>query len=114
MFGSKPAQGFDSVAAAGGAFKADPNFQGFAGAGSSVFGAKKEEGGGAEEGGADEEYEPTGEFTPVIPLPELIEVKTGEEGEEVLFSERAVLFRFVHHAIVSLCHSHLVTVCVSH
>ena len=93
MFGSKPAQGFDSVAAAGGAFKADPNFQGFAGAGSSVFGAKKEEGG--EEGGADEEYEPTGEFTPVIPLPELIEVKTGEEGEEVLFSERAVLFRFV-------------------
>ena len=74
----------------------DPNFQGFAGAGSSVFGAKKEEGGAVEEGGgADEEYEPTGEFTPVIPLPELIEVKTGEEGEEVLFSERAVLFRFV-------------------
>ena len=94
MFGAKPAQGFDSVAASGGAFKVDPNFQGFTGAGSSVFGAKKDEG-GAEDGGADEEYEPTGEFTPVIPLPELIEVKTGEEGEEVLFSERAVLFRFV-------------------
>ena len=103
MFGSKPAQGFDSVAAAGGAFKVDPNFQGFAGAGSSVFGAKKDEGAAVEEGGgADEEYEPTGEFTPVIPLPELIEVKTGEEGEEVLFSERAVLFRFVqkHHFVI--------------
>jgi len=96
MFGSKPSQGFDSVAAAGGAFKADPNFQGFAGAGSAVFGggAKKEDKEG-DDGGAEEEYEPTGEFTPVIPLPELVEVKTGEEEEEVLFSERAVLFRYV-------------------
>ena len=95
MFGSKPSQGFDSVAAAGGTFKADPNFQGFAGAGSAVFGggAKKEDKEG-DDGGAEEEYEPTGEFTPVIPLPELVEVKTGEEEEEVLFSERAVLFRW--------------------
>ena len=36
-----------------------------------------------------------GEFTPVIPLPELVEVKTGEEEETALFSERGKLFRFV-------------------
>ena len=34
-------------------------------------------------------------FEPVIPLPDKIEVKTGEEGEEVLFSHRAKLYRFV-------------------
>ena len=56
-------------------------------------GAKKEDKEG-DDGGAEEEYEPAGEFTPVIPLPELVEVKTGEEEEEVLFSERAVLFRW--------------------
>nr|XP_012149245.1 PREDICTED: E3 SUMO-protein ligase RanBP2-like isoform X1 [Megachile rotundata] len=33
-------------------------------------------------------------FTPVIPLPEKIEVKTGEENEEVLYSHRAKLFRY--------------------
>ena len=35
------------------------------------------------------------QFEPVIPLPDKIEVKTGEEGEEVLFSHRAKLYRFV-------------------
>lgn len=34
-------------------------------------------------------------FKPVIPLPEKVEVKTGEEGEEVLYCHRAKLFRFV-------------------
>ena len=33
-------------------------------------------------------------FTPVIPLPEKIDVKTGEEDEEILYSHRAKLFRF--------------------
>ncbi|CAL4133606.1 unnamed protein product, partial [Meganyctiphanes norvegica] len=41
-----------------------------------------------------EEYEPQVDFKPVIPLPELVEVKTGEEDEEVLFCERSKLFRF--------------------
>ena len=63
-------------------------------------GAKKEDKEG-DDGGAEEEYEPTGEFTPVIPLPELVEVKTGEEEEEVLFSERAVLFRWVNFICLS-------------
>lgn len=34
-------------------------------------------------------------FKPVIPLPDKVEVKTGEEAEEVLYCHRAKLFRFV-------------------
>ena len=34
-------------------------------------------------------------FEPIIPLPEKIDVKTGEENEEVMFSHRAKLYRFV-------------------
>lgn len=41
-----------------------------------------------------EDFESTAEFTPVVPLPELVEVKTGEENAEVLFAERAKLLRF--------------------
>lgn len=43
----------------------------------------------------DEEYEPTAHFEPVIALPDLIEVKTGEEDEVALFEHRAKLLRFV-------------------
>ena len=39
------------------------------------------------------EYEPDVDFKPVIPLPSLVEVKTGEEEEEKLFGERSKLFR---------------------
>ncbi|PAV56357.1 hypothetical protein WR25_21331 isoform B [Diploscapter pachys] len=45
--------------------------------------------------GADEEYEPQVDFKPVIPTPDLVNVVTGEEDEEVLFNSRAKLFRFV-------------------
>ncbi|CAH2099768.1 unnamed protein product [Euphydryas editha] len=41
-----------------------------------------------------EEFEPTTEFKPVIPLPALIDQKTGEEDETVLFEHRAKLLRF--------------------
>ncbi|XP_042203503.1 ranBP2-like and GRIP domain-containing protein 3 isoform X1 [Homarus americanus] len=41
-----------------------------------------------------EEYEPQVDFQPVIPMPDLVEVKTGEEGEEKLFCERAKLYRY--------------------
>ena len=34
-------------------------------------------------------------FEPIIPLPEKIDVKTGEEDEEIMFSHRAKLYRFV-------------------
>ncbi|VDL79416.1 unnamed protein product [Nippostrongylus brasiliensis] len=50
------------------------------------------------EKGADEEYEPDVHFAPVVPLPELVDVVTGEEGEEVVFTARAKLFRFVKEA----------------
>ncbi|KAF2363400.1 Zinc finger RanBP2-type [Trinorchestia longiramus] len=41
-----------------------------------------------------EEFEPEIHFEPVIPLPELVQVKTGEEDEEEMFCERAKLFRW--------------------
>ncbi|KJH42569.1 RanBP1 domain protein [Dictyocaulus viviparus] len=47
------------------------------------------------ERGADEDYEPDVDFAPVIPLPDLVEVVTGEEGEQVVFTARAKLFRFI-------------------
>ena len=49
------------------------------------------------EGGKDdevEEYEPNVDFKPVIPLPELVDLKTGEEEEEKMFGDRAKLYRF--------------------
>lgn len=42
-----------------------------------------------------ENYEPTAHFEPVIPLPDLVEVRTGEESETVLFEHRAKLLRYV-------------------
>ncbi|XP_036335506.1 E3 SUMO-protein ligase RanBP2-like [Rhagoletis pomonella] len=43
---------------------------------------------------AEDEYVPTATFNPVIPLPDLVEVSTGEENELVLFEHRAKLLRF--------------------
>lgn len=42
----------------------------------------------------EEEYVSTAQFEPVIPLPELVNVVTGEENELVLFEHRAKLLRF--------------------
>ena len=44
-------------------------------------------------GDDDESYEPNVSFTPLVNL-SAVEVKTGEEDENVLFCERAKLFRF--------------------
>lgn len=41
------------------------------------------------------DYDPRPDFKPIIPLPDEVEIKTGEENEQVLFEERAKLFRFV-------------------
>ncbi|KAJ8924619.1 hypothetical protein NQ315_000769 [Exocentrus adspersus] len=43
-------------------------------------------------GGAEEEYDP--HYEPIVPLPDAIVVSTGEENEDVLFNERAKLFRY--------------------
>ncbi|XP_013108184.2 E3 SUMO-protein ligase RanBP2 isoform X1 [Stomoxys calcitrans] len=46
-------------------------------------------------GGDDVEYDPRPDFKPIIALPDEVEVRTGEEDEEVMFCHRAKLFRFV-------------------
>jgi E3 SUMO-protein ligase RanBP2 len=46
-----------------------------------------------EDDGEDESYEPDTSFKPIVQL-SAVEVKTGEEDENVLFCERAKLYRF--------------------
>ncbi|PSN43549.1 hypothetical protein C0J52_03693 [Blattella germanica] len=75
-------------------FKKDTNFKGWEGAGKSVFSSNKNNDPIDENEGGAEEFIPTAEFKPVIPLPELVELKTGEEGETILFEERSKLLRF--------------------
>nr|XP_040226853.2 E3 SUMO-protein ligase RanBP2 [Anopheles coluzzii] len=58
------------------------------------------DGDGAEDDGAAGDNSVTEEenntyFAPVIPLPDKIDVKTGEEDEHVLYAHRAKLYRFV-------------------
>lgn len=78
-----------------------PCLQEFPGTGTPLFTqsvkpAKEAEQEENEEGENEEgEYEPTVAFEPVIPLPALVEVSTGEEEENVLFSDRAFLYRYV-------------------
>ena len=59
-----------------------------------IFGQKAsndaDEESGDEEG--EEEHDP--QFTPIIELPSLVDVTTGEEDEEIVYSHRAKLFRF--------------------
>lgn len=40
-----------------------------------------------------EDYDPRPDFKPIIPLPDEVEKKTGEENEDVMFSERCKLYR---------------------
>ncbi len=46
------------------------------------------------EGGHDDSANHDPHFEPIIPLPELVQVTTGEEDEEVTFKHRAKVFRF--------------------
>ncbi|GFN96053.1 E3 sumo-protein ligase ranbp2 [Plakobranchus ocellatus] len=99
VFGSKATVDFSSLAASGSSgefmWKKD-NSSGpfsFAGAGQKLFGG----GGGDQEGGADDgAVAPSDDihFEPVIPLPDLVEVKTGEEDWTALFSHRSKLYKF--------------------
>ena len=80
--------------------KHQTDFKGFPEAGQPLFGGssrpavqrKFSEGEAADEEVLDE-YEPDVHFKPVVSLPELVEIKTGEENEEKLFGERAKLYR---------------------
>lgn len=59
---------------------------------SDVVNRSHETDGGSTHGGDEEDDGP--HFEPVVPLPDKIEVKTGEEDEEEIFCNRAKLFRF--------------------
>ncbi|KAL3119874.1 hypothetical protein niasHT_007002 [Heterodera trifolii] len=50
--------------------------------------------GGDSDDEAAEEFVPTDTFKPIVPLPPKVDVKSGEENEEVLFSARCKLFRY--------------------
>ncbi|KAG1670607.1 E3 SUMO-protein ligase RanBP2 [Nymphon striatum] len=49
-------------------------------------------GGSDKENSTNENHDP--HFEPIVPLPDLVEVSTGEEEENVLFSQRAKLYRY--------------------
>ncbi|XP_019519372.1 PREDICTED: E3 SUMO-protein ligase RanBP2 isoform X2 [Hipposideros armiger] len=72
----------------------DKNFQ-WANTGATVFGTQSTSKIGEEEDGSDEEvvYNEDIHFEPIVSLPE-VQVKSGEEDEEILFKERAKLYRW--------------------
>ncbi|EDL93086.1 rCG22046 [Rattus norvegicus] len=72
----------------------DKNFQ-WANTGAAVFGTQSTSKDGDDEDGSDEDvvHNEDIHFEPIVSLPE-VEVKSGEEDEEVLFKERAKLYRW--------------------
>ena len=67
---------------------------GLKGAGAQLFVASSTEG-DSDGDAADGDHPDEPYFEPIIPLPVKIDVKTGEEDEQVMFSHRAKLYRFV-------------------
>ncbi|XP_062982267.1 ranBP2-like and GRIP domain-containing protein 4 isoform X3 [Elgaria multicarinata webbii] len=74
--------------------KADRNFK-WANTGATVFGVQASTKGENEDDGSDEEVVHSDDihFEPIVSLPE-VEVKSGEEDEEIIFKERAKLYRW--------------------
>ena len=71
----------------------------FAGTGASVFGGGNKasaevnnDNNEQDDGEDDNEHDP--HFEPIIPLPKLVQVTTGEEEEEVIFKHRAKVYRY--------------------
>ncbi len=69
----------------------------FEGTGASVFGGKAQPGALNKSENADdnavEDNEHDPHFEPIVPLPELVNVTTGEEEEEIIFKHRAKVYR---------------------
>lgn len=79
----------------------DPNFKGFSGAGEQLFSslqASPTKTDAANELDDDEMYRTEEnddiQFEPVVQIPEKVDLVTGEEDEQVLYSQRVKLFRF--------------------
>ncbi|XP_057709426.1 E3 SUMO-protein ligase RanBP2-like isoform X2 [Corythoichthys intestinalis] len=76
----------------------DPGFKGFSGAGEQVFSSTPIKTNTTNEQGEDDMYKTEEnddiQFEPVVQMPEKVELVTGEEDEEVLYSQRVKLFRF--------------------
>ncbi|XP_065597118.1 ranBP2-like and GRIP domain-containing protein 4 isoform X2 [Cyrtonyx montezumae] len=72
----------------------DKNFK-WANTGAAVFGVQPASKAEEDEGGSDDEVVHSDDihFEPIVSLPE-VEVKSGEEDEEILFKERAKLYRW--------------------
>ncbi|XP_067151302.1 ranBP2-like and GRIP domain-containing protein 4 isoform X3 [Apteryx mantelli] len=72
----------------------DKNFK-WANTGATVFGVQAANKADEDEGGSDDEVVHSADihFEPIVSLPE-VEVKSGEEDEEILFKERAKLYRW--------------------
>ena len=70
--------------------KSQQKSPGFPGAGAQLFASQSTE----DDAGTAEVEHDGPHFEPIIPLPDKIDVKTGEEDEEVIFSHRAKLYRF--------------------
>ncbi|XP_066562087.1 E3 SUMO-protein ligase RanBP2 [Amia ocellicauda] len=78
--------------------KEDPNFKGFTRAGEQLFVSKQLDQ-RADTSAEEEDMYKTEEnddiqFEPVVQMPEKVDLITGEEDEEVLYSQRVKLFRF--------------------
>ncbi|PWA31280.1 hypothetical protein CCH79_00002878, partial [Gambusia affinis] len=79
----------------------DPNFKGFCGAGAQIFASpqttpiKAEASNELEDDGMykTEEHDDI-QFEPVVQMPDKVDLVTGEEDEQVLYSQRVKLFRF--------------------
>ncbi|KAI6654789.1 E3 SUMO-protein ligase RanBP2 [Oopsacas minuta] len=48
----------------------------------------------SKEGEESGQYEPDAHFKPIVDLPEIQDIKTGEEGENIIFKGRTTLYRF--------------------
>ncbi|KAM9347457.1 E3 SUMO-protein ligase RanBP2 [Symphorus nematophorus] len=91
----------DLAKSSGGDFQfgqSDPNFKGFSGAGEQVFSSLQATPTKTEEQEDDDMYKTEEnddiQFEPVIQMPDKVDLVTGEEDEQVLYSQRVKLFRF--------------------
>lgn len=103
LFADKNMSSFADLAKSGEDFQfgdKDPNFQGFSGAGEQVFSSfqtptKTDASNEQEDDGMYKTEENDDiQFEPVIQMPDKVDLVTGEEDEQVLYSQRVKLYRF--------------------